>query len=171
MATKIVIPTTYGSPSATFWINDQKHVFPTGVEVTVSDEVATLISQHENQRKREEAQVHPDVVDVLFSFEGFNGEHAFAGTSNKSFEDIIRELGDRGIEHINICVKTSKTRNTPFRVEMSTAQITTYWLGSGGESSDEYALRIYTASITTSSGLSVTGKPKAIISADVIELT
>lgn len=171
MATKIVIPTTYGSPSATFWINDQKHVFPTGVEVTAPDEVALLISQHEAQKKREEPQYLPDVVEVVFSFEGFNGEHAFPGTSNKSFEDIIKELGDRGVEPINICVKTSKTRNMPFRVEKSTAQITAYWLGSGGENSSAYALRIYKACITATSGLEVTGEPIATASAEVIELT
>ena len=64
MATKVIIPTSYGSPSATFWINDQKYVLPTGVEVTAPDEVALLISQHEAQEKREEPQYLPDVVDV-----------------------------------------------------------------------------------------------------------
>ena len=171
MATKVIIPTSYGSPSATFWINDQKYVLPTGVEVTAPDEVALLISQHEAQEKREEPQYLPDVVDVLFSFEGFNGTHAFTGVSNKSFEDILSELGDRGVEHINICVTSPKTRNTPFRLEKSTSQITAYWMGSGGESSSEYGLRIYKAYITASSGFEVTGEPKATISASMIELT
>ena len=171
MATKVIIPTSYGSPSATFSINGNNYVLPTGVETTVPDEVALLISQQEAQKKRERAQVHPDVVDVVFSFDGFNGTHAFPGISNKSFEDILNELGDRSVEHISICVTSNKTRNTPFRIEKSTTQITAYWLGSSGESSGEYGLRVYKAYITNSSGFDVTGEPKATISASAIELT
>lgn len=169
MATKIVIPTTYGSPSATFWINDQKHVFPTGVEVTVPDEVATLISQHENQRKREEPQYLPDVVDVVFAFAGFSGTNSFPGVSNKSLEDILRELGDRGVEHLNLLVKnTGGIISVPYRVEISSNQIIAYWIGSGGTSGSEYGIRIYSAILTNTSGLNITAEPKANIVGGVI---
>lgn len=171
MAKTIVIPTTYGSPVATFWINKDKHVFPTGIEVTVPDEVAAFVTAHANQLEKNKPQVLQGDVDVLFTFEGFNGEHAFPGTSNKNFEDILNALGDRGVEHINILVKSPKTRNVPFRIEKSTSQITTYWLGSGGESESEYSLRIYKAYITASNGLNVVGEPKATVSANIIELT
>lgn len=163
MATKVIIPTSYGSPSATFWINDQKYVLPTGVEVTAPDEVALLISQHEAQEKGEEPpQYLPDVVDVVFAFAGFSGTNSFPGVSNKSLEDILRELGGRGVEHLNLLVKnTGGIISVPYSVEITSYQIVAYWIGSGGTSGSEYGIRIYTAILTSASGLNITGEPKA----------
>lgn len=159
MATKVIIPTSYGSPSATFWINDQKYVLPTGVEVTAPDEVALLIAQHEAREKGEEPPRYlPDVVDVVFTFAGFNATGTFPGTSNKSLEDIISELGGRGAEHINLrVVNTGGILSMAYRVEIASNQLTVYWLGSSGT----YGLRLYTAVLTSASGLNITGEPKA----------
>ena len=165
MATKIVIPTTYGSPSATFWINDQKYVLPTGVEVTAPDEVALLISQHEAQKKREKAQAHPEVVDVVFTFAGFNATEAFPGTSNKTLEEIISELGGRGLECINLrVVNTGGILSIPYRLEMVPNNFTVYFLGSSGT----YGLRLYTAILTSVSGLNIMGEPKANLTGTAI---
>lgn len=169
MATKVIIPTSYGSPSATFWINDQKYVLPTGVEVTAPDEVALLISQHEAREKGEEPQYLPDVVDVVFAFAGFSGTNSFPGVSNKSLEEILRELGGRGVEHLNLLVKnTGGIISVPYRVEITSYQIVAYWIGSGGTSGSEYGIRIYSAILTNTSGMNITAEPKANILGGVI---
>ena len=165
MATKIVIPTTYGSPSATFWINDQKHVFPTGVEVTVPDEVALLISQHQAQEKREEPQYLPDVVDVVFTFDSFSATNSFPGTSNKSYVQIVEELGGRDVQHINVrIINTGGVLSMPYRVEIVPNNFTVYFVGSSGT----YGLRLYTAILTSAGGLNVTGEPKANLTGTAI---
>lgn len=169
MATKVIIPTSYGSPSATFWINDQKHVFPTGVEVTVPDEVALLISQHEAQKKRERAQAHPEVVDVVFTFAGFNATSSFPGTSNKSLEDILNELGGRSVECINLRVQnTGGILSMPYRVEIDSNQLIAYWIGSAGVSDGKYGIRLYTTTLTSTSGMDVTATPWTNIFGDLI---
>ena len=170
MATKVIIPTSYGSPSATFWINDQKYVLPTGVEVTAPDEVALLISQHEAREKGEEPPRYlPDVVDVVFAFAGFSGTNSFPGVSNKSLEEILRELGGRGVEHLNLLVKnTGGIISVPYRVEITSYQIVAYWIGSGETSGSEYGIRIYSAILTNTSGMNITAEPKANILGGVI---
>ena len=170
MATKVIIPTSYGSPSATFWINDQKYVLPTGVEVTAPDEVALLISQHEAREKGEEPPRYlPDVVDVVFTFAGFNASRAFPGTSNKSRENINNELGGRDVEYINVCVKnTGGVLSAPYRVEIDSNKLIAYWIGSGGTSDSDFGIRIYTATLTNTSGLTITGEPKANFAGVVI---
>lgn len=159
MATKVIIPTSYGSPSATFWINDQKYVLPTGVEVTAPDEVALLIAQHEAQEKRDEPQRYlPDVVDVVFKFDSFSATNNFPGTSNKSYEQIVKELGGREVRYLNVrIVNAGGVLSMPYKVEMVPNNFTVYLLGSAGT----YGLRIYTAILTSTSGLNVTGEPKA----------
>ncbi len=169
MAKQMIIPTTYGSPSATFWINGKNYVLPTGVEIAVPDAVALLISQHESQKKRERAQVHPDVVDVVFTFAGFNGTESFPGTSNKSFEDIINELGGRGVEHINLRVKnTGGILSAPYRVEIASNQLVACFIGSGGVNGDEFGIRIYIATLTSTSGLNIIAEPKTNLWGELI---
>lgn len=169
MATKVIIPTSYGSPSATFWINDKKHVLPTGVEVTAPDEVALLISQHEAQKKRERAQAHPEVVDVVFTFAGFNATSSFPGTSNKSLEDILNELGGRGVEHISLCVKnTGGILSAPYRVEIDANQLVACFIGSAGVNGDEYGVRIYVVTLTSASGLNIVAEPKTSLWGKII---
>lgn len=169
MSKTIIIPTTYGSPTATFWINKDKHVFPTGIEVTVPDEVAAFITAHANQLKKQVPVVLPDVVDVVFTFAGFSGTNSFPGTSNKSLEDILGELGGRGVEHINLLVKnTGGILSAPYRVEIASNQLVALWIGSGGTSGSEYGIRIYSATLTSASGLNITAEPKANILGSVI---
>ena len=168
MATKVIIPTSYGSPSATFSINGNNYVLPTGVETTVPDEVALLISQHEAQKKRERAQVHPDTVDVVFTFAGFNATGAFSGTSNKSLEDIVKELGGRGIEHVSLRVKSPEMISMPYKIEIYANQLTARWIGSSGSDSNNYGLLIYVATLTNTSGFQVTGAPRASFTGSVI---
>lgn len=164
MATKVIIPTSYGSPSATFWINDQKYVLPTGVEVTAPDEVALLIAQHEAQEKREEPQYLPDVVDVVFTFDGFSATNKFQGTSNKTLEDIYRELGDRSFESLNLIIKGPTTISMPFRIEMNDTMLVACWTGLN----DENGIRVYKATITMQTGVSVTGDPMLTISGSAL---
>ena len=160
MATKVIIPASYGSPSATFWINDQKYVLPTGVEVTAPDEVALLIAQHEAKEKREMPQYLPDVVDVVFTFAGFNATASFPGTSNKSLEDILNELGGRSVECINLRVQnTGGILSAPFRVGIDANRLEVYWIGSSGVSGEEFGIRIYLATLTSTGGLNVSASP------------
>lgn len=160
MATKVIIPTSYGSPSATFWINDKKHVLPTGVEVTAPDEVALLISQHEAQKQREKAQVHPDVVDVVLTFDAFSATNKFFGTSNKTLEDIYRELGDRGLESLNLRIKGPNTISMPFRIEKTDTLLVACWTGLNNEN----GIRVYKVTMAFPTGLKVTGEPMLTIS-------
>lgn len=155
MATKVIIPTSYGSPSATFWINDQKYVFPTGVEVTAPDEVALLIAQHEAQEKGEEPPRYlPDVVDVVFTFDSLNNTEQFKGTANKTFEDIVNELGGRGIERLNIVIKNQDTSSIPFRIRMTDTMIVACWIGLYNED----GIRVYKVTKATNSELRATGE-------------
>ena len=155
MATKVIIPTSYGSPSATFWINDQKYVLPTGVEVTAPDEVALLISQHEAQEKREEPQRYlPDVVDVVFTFDSLNNTEQFKGTANKTFDDIVNELGGRGIERLNIVIKNQDTSSIPFRIRMTDTMLVACWIGLYNED----GIRVYKVTKAANSELRATGE-------------
>lgn len=155
MATKVIIPTSYGSPSATFWINDQKYVLPTGVEVTAPDEVALLISQHEAQEEREEPPRYlPDVVDVVFTFDSLNNTEQFQGTANKTFEDIVNELGGRGIERLNIVIKNQDTISIPFRIRMTDTMIVACWIGLYNED----GIRVYKVMKAANSALRATGE-------------
>lgn len=155
MATKVIIPTSYGSPSATFWINNQKYVLPTGVEVTAPDEVALLISQHEAQEKREEpARYLPDVVDVVFTFDSLSNTEQFKGTANKTFEDIVNELGGRGAERLNIVIKNQDTSNIPFSIRMTDTMIVACWIGLYNED----GIRVYKATKAVNSELRATGE-------------
>lgn len=160
MATKVIIPTSYGSPSATFWINDQKYVLPTGVEVTAPDEVALLISQHEAQEKREEPQYLPDVVDVVLTFDAFSATNKFLGTSNKTLEDIYRELGNRGLECLNLRIKGPNTVSMPFRIEKTDTLLVACWTGLNNEN----GIRVYKVTMAFPTGLKVTGEPMLSIS-------
>ena len=134
------------------------------------DEVALLIAQHEAREKGEEPPRYlPDVVDVVFAFAGFSGTNSFPGVSNKSLEDILRELGGRGVEHLNLLVKnTGGIISVPYRVEITSYQIVAYWIGSGGTSDSDFGIRIYTATLTNTSGLTITGEPKSNFAGVVI---
>ena len=155
MATKVIIPTSYGSPSATFWINDQKYVLPTGVEITAPDEVALLISQHEAREKGEEPPRYlPDVVDVVFTFDSLNNTEQFKGTANKTFEDIVNELGGRGAERLNIVIKNQDTSNIPFRIRMTDTMIVACWIGLYNED----GIRVYKVTKAAKSELRATGE-------------
>ena len=155
MATKVIIPTSYGSPSATFWINDQKYVLPTGVEVTAPDEVALLISQHEAREKGEEPPRYlPDVVDVVFTFDSLNNTEQFKGTANKTFEDIVNELGGRGIERLNIVIKNQDTSSIPFRIRMTDTMLVACWIGLYNED----GIRVYKVTKAVNSELRATGE-------------
>lgn len=168
MAKTIVIPTTYGSPVATFWINKDKHVFPTGIEVTVPDEVAAFVTAHTNQLKKQSPIVLPDVVDVVFTFKNFSTTNPFPGTTNKSLEDILRELGDRGAENLNIHIISPDVLSTPYRVELSDEQLVACWIGRGGINNDDYWLRVYEVTLTSTNGLNITGVPKANVLGNAI---
>ena len=155
MATKVIIPTSYGSPSATFWINDQKYVLPTGVEVTAPDEVALLISQHEAREKGEEPPRYlPDVVDVVFTFDSLNNTEQFKGTANKTFDDIVNELGGRGIERLNIVIKNQDTSSIPFRIRMTDTMLVACWIGLYNED----GIRVYKVTKAANSELRATGE-------------
>lgn len=155
MATKVIIPTSYGSPSATFWINDQKYVLPTGVEVTAPDEVALLISQHEAREKGEEPPRYlPDVVDVVFTFDSLNNTEQFKGTANKTFDDIVNELGGRGIERLNIVIKNQDTSSIPFRIRMTDTMLVACWIGLYNED----GIRVYKVTKAVNSELRATGE-------------
>ena len=155
MATKVIIPTSYGSPSATFWINDQKYVLPTGVEVTAPDEVALLIAQHEAREKGEEPPRYlPDVVDVVFTFDSLNNTEQFKGTANKTFEDIVNELGGRGIERLNIVIKNQDTSSIPFRIRMTDTMLVACWIGLYNED----GIRVYKVTKAVNSELRATGE-------------
>ena len=168
MSTKITIPKSFGTPTATFWINQVKYDLRTGEEIDAPDEVAILISQYENHLKKYKPQIHPDVVDVVFTFDVFHDEHSFQGKSNKSFEDILGELGDRGVDHISLRCKGAKILGEPFRVEVKSTELIAYWLNIGGATDTEYKLRLYKATITSDSGLNVTGQPKGIFTGVMI---
>lgn len=169
MSTKVTIPTSYGTPTATFWVNKNKYVLPTGIEVDAPDEVAILITQYENQLKKQKPHVMPDVVDVVFTFTSLDGAHSFHGKSNKSLEDIVKELGGRGTEHINLRIKSPDLISMPYKVEIYANQITARWIGSSSNTEDgKYGLLIYVATLTNASGLDITGAPRASITGSVI---
>lgn len=156
MATKVIIPTSYGSPSATFWINDKKHVLPTGVEVTAPDEVALLVAQHQAQEKREEPSRYlPDVVDVVFTFDGLSNTGQFQGTANKTFEDIVNELGGRGVERLNLVIKNQDISSIPFRIRMTDTLIVACWIGLYNT---EDGIRVYKVTKAANSELRATGQ-------------
>ena len=140
--------------SATFWINDQKYVLPTGVEVTAPDEVALLISQHEAREKGEEPRYLPDVVDVVFTFDSLNNTEQFKGTANKTFEDIVNELGGRGIERLNIVIKNQDTSSIPFRIRMTNTMLVACWIGLYNED----GIRVYKVTKAVNSELRATGE-------------
>ena len=97
-------------------------------------------------------------MDVVFTFAGFNATGAFPGTSNKTLEEIITELGGRGLECINLRVmNTVGILSIPYRLEMVPDNFTVNFLGSSGT----YGLRLYTAILTSAGGLNITGEPKA----------
>ncbi len=164
MATKVIIPTSYGSPSATFWINDQKYVLPTGVEVTAPDEVALLISQHEAQKKRENPQYLPDVVDVVFTFDSFTASGTFNGKASKKIADISREMGDRGVEVLNLKIVSPETLSMPFRIAKNSYELIVWWIGINAEN----ITRVYKATLTAQSDLNVVGVPIATITSAAI---
>ena len=168
MATKVTIPKSFGEPTATFWINQTMYVLKTGVEIDAPDEVAALISQYEDHLKNHKPYAHPDTVDVVFTFDVFHDSQSFYGTSNKSLEDILGELGGRGVEHINLRCKSAKILGEPFRVEVKPTELIAYWINIGGASDTEYKLRLHKATITSTGGLSVKGEPKAIFTGAVI---
>jgi hypothetical protein len=169
MSVKVTIPTSLGAPTATFWINQNKYVLKTGVEIDAPDEVGVLISQYEDYLKSNKPKNLPDVVDVVFTFAGFNGTSSFPGTSNKSLEDIIEELGGRGVEHISLSVKnTGGILGTPYRVEIDSNQLIAYWIGSAGVEEDKYGIRLYTTTLTSTSGTNVTATPMTNIWGNII---
>lgn len=169
MSVKITIPISLGTPTATFWINQKKYVLETGVEIDAPDEVGALIAQYENYLKSKKPQDLPDIVDVIFTFAGFNGTDPFPGTSNKSLEDILEELGGRGVEHISLKVKnTGGILGMPYRVEIDSNQLIAYWIGSAGVDGDKYGIRLYTTTLTRTSGLNVTSTPMANLLGNII---
>jgi hypothetical protein len=171
MSKTIIIPTTYGSPVATFWINKDKHVFPTGIEVTVPDEVAAFITAYANQLKKQAPVVLPDVVDVVFTFKSFSTTNPFLGTTSKSLEDILKELGDRGSENLNLRIRSPGVLSMPYRVELDAEQLVAHWIGSGGINNDDYWLRVYEVTLTSANGLNITGVPKANVLGNAIKPT
>ena len=165
MTTKVIIPTSYGSPSATFSINGNNYVLPTGVETTVPDEVALLISQHEAQKEREEpARYLPDVVDVVFTFDSFSGTTEFTGTSNKSLADIFKEVGDRGADVINLKIKNQDALGIPFRIRKTDSALIVCWIGLRNED----GIRVYKGTLSLQSKLIVTGEPMMTIMGDTL---
>lgn len=169
MSKTIIIPTTYGSPVATFWINKDKHVFPTGIEVTVPDEVAVLVSQYENQLKKNKPKALPDVVDVVFTFDGFNATKPFNGTSNKSLKDIVEELGGRDVKHVNLRIQSiGGILSPPYRVEIGSTELSVNWIGRAGVEEGKYGIRLYSATLQMQSGLNVAATPWANLSGEII---
>lgn len=169
MATKVTIPTSLGAPTATFWINQNKYVLKTGIEIDAPEEVAALISQYESYLKSNKPKNLPDVVDVVFTFAGFNGTDSFPGTSNKSLEDIVEELGGRGVEHIGLRVKNaSGILCIPYRVEIDYNQLIAHWIGITGVDGDKYGIRLYTTTLTRASGINITSTPMTNIWGNII---
>ena len=169
MSVKVTIPTSFGAPTATFWINQNKYVLKTGIEIDAPEEVAILISQYEAYLKSNKPKVIPDVVDVVFTFAGFNGTASFPGTSNKSLEEIVEELDGRGVEHISLRVKNAGgILGTPYRVEIDSNQLIAYWIGSAGVEGGKYGIRLYTTTLTSTSGTNVTATPWTNIWGDII---
>ena len=167
MSKTIKIP-EYKNPF-TVVINNTVYQYGAGENVEVPDEVADLISQYETFLKSNTPQIHPEVVDVVFTFAGFNGTSSFPGTSNKSFEDIIDELGGRGVEHISLRVKNmGGILGAPYRVEIDSNQLIAYWIGSAGVEDGKYGIRLYTTTLTSTSGINVTSTPMTNIWGTII---
>lgn len=162
----ITIP-DYKNPF-TVTINNKEYQYKGGETVEVPDEVASLISQYEVYLKSKKPQLHPEVVDVVFTFAVFHDSQSFQGTSNKTLEDIVGELGDRGVEHLNVRCKGAKILGVPFRVEVKSTEMIVYWLNIGGASDTDYKLRLYKATLTSTGGLNVKGEPKANFTGVVI---
>ena len=159
MSKTIKIP-AYKNPFIVI-INNKVYQYSAGETIEVPDEVADVISQYESYLKSNTPQIHPEVVDVVFTFDVFHDSQSFQGTSNKTLEDIVGELGNRGVEYLNVRCKGAKILGKPFRVEVKSTELVAYWLNIGGASSTEYKLRLYKATLTSTGGLSVKGEPKA----------
>lgn len=153
----ITIPKSFGFPTLDIVINNVRHTFRSGEEISVDDHIAEAImnaidSQQEVSKPDGNGGVGVDVVWTLA--EG-------GGTSSMTFGEIIEALGSRGAADLNIAIMSQVSgrvsKISPVHVSVSETEI--YAIAFEGSST---ALKRWHGRINSTGGKTVQWSGKSV---------